>query len=437
MDNSTNQPTSRARCRLRIFGVGVAGISIVDRLIGTGLGDADTVAIATDAASLDGCQARTRRLLETKRLRGLGTGGDPLRGARAAEENLSELQALCEGVEMVFIVAGLGGGSGTGISPVIARLARQAGALVLGFAVLPFECEGEARALAASRGLEAFKAAADGVLCLPSEKVLKLIDEKASVTEAFNATSALMAEGVMALWRLMNLRGPKQLNFEDLSAVLKDRHAECLFAVAEAAGPDRVTVALERLRTHPLLEGGSDLERAEAVVVSVVSGPDLGMAELNRLTKSLHEACCRAKASIGIAVSPEYAERLVVTVIAACRAGGRRAVATPTATGSNPRSGGVADEESDELYPRLLPKDDKKPVGRPRYIPPPPEIAAERFPEAGSARAGRRSGSGRLRQEQLPLEVVSKGRFEKGEPTILHGEDLDVPTYVRRGVALN
>jgi cell division protein FtsZ len=393
------------------------------------------VAIGTDATTLARTRVPRKLLLESKRLRSLGTGGDPARGARAAEENLSELNSLCQGNEIVFVVTGLGGGTGTGVSPVVARVARQAGALVTGFAVLPFTCEGEARALNAARGLEGLKAAADGVICLSNDKVLNLIDEQAGVADAFDKVGELMAEGLKAVWRLVNLKGPVELNFEDLCTVLKDRHSECLFAVAEGSGTDRVAEVLERLHAHPLLDEGRDLERADAVLVSVVSGSQLGMAEINRLMADLNERCSRARVAMGVGLSDEFAGRLVVTVIASCRgASGRGAATEPEMSG---RSGGVADEESDELFPRLV--DGRNATRNPqsRFVPPPPELSPDRLQQVGTRHRGGRKSSGRLRQEQLPLEVVSKGRFEKGEPTIRDGQDLDVPTYVRLGASLN
>ena len=164
----------------------------------------------------------------------------------------------------------------------------------------------------ASRGLEALKAAADGVVCLPNDKVLKLIDERASVADAFDKAGELLAGGVKAVWRLMNLKGPIDLSFEDLCAVLKDRHSECLFAVAEGSGSERVTEVLERLHAHPLLDEGRDIERADAVLVSVVSGSELSMAEINRLMADLNECCSRARLAMGVGLAEEFAGRLVV-----------------------------------------------------------------------------------------------------------------------------
>jgi cell division protein FtsZ len=435
MDHPLNNPVQPRAARLKVFGVGRAGIAIIDRLMQSSMADTEFVAVATDAACLASTAVGQKLLLESKRLRGLGTGGDPVRGGRAAEENLAELKSLCQPADVVFVVTGLGGGTGTGVGPVIARVARQAGALVTGFAVTPFECEGEARGLNATRGLEALKTAADGVICLSNNKVLSLIDDTASVTDAFARSAELMAEGVKAVWRLMKLKGPIELSFEDLCAVLKDRHSESLFAVAEGAGTDRVTEVLEQLHAHPLLDQGRDLERADSVLVSVVSGSQLGMAETNRLMKDINECCHRARVSMGVGLSEEFEGRLVVTVIASCR--GTTHKRDLREVESQDRAGGVADEESDELFPRLLAPQDRARATKPGYVPPPPDITPDRMDQVASRNPGTRRPLSRPRQEQLPLEVVSKGRFEKGEPTVLHGEDLDVPTYVRRGLALN
>jgi cell division protein FtsZ len=327
----------------------------------------------------------------------------------------------------------LGGGTGSGVSPVIARLARQAGALVTGFVVLPFSCEGETRGLNATRALEALKAAADGVICLPNDKILRLVSEDCSIADTFDKAGELLADGVRSVWRLINLKGPIELNFEDLSAVLRDRHSENLFAVAEGSGVERVSEVLERLRAHPLLDGGKDLERAEAVLVSVVSGTELSMAEINRLMAEINEGCSQARVSMGVAISPEYTGRLVVTLIASC--GRSRVTGEMPETESSNRMKGVGEESAGELLPRML-GEAQRSTGS-RCVPPPPELTPDRLQKAAARKSVRRGQSSRLRQGQLPLEVVSKGRFDKGEPTVLHGEDLDMPTYVRRGVSLN
>src|SRR5262249_9806703 len=149
-----------------------------------------------DAQALASATVTERVQLGAKLTRGLGAGGDPEVGRQAAEADVARLRALCEGVDMVFIATGLGGGTGTGASPVVARVAKEAGALVLGIATLPFEFEGGRRQRQAQAGLELFKAEADGVICLPNQKVFKLIDENTSVVETFRITNELLAQGV-------------------------------------------------------------------------------------------------------------------------------------------------------------------------------------------------------------------------------------------------
>src|ERR1017187_9168600 len=176
---------------VKIFGVGSAGVAMLDTLNGGDFAGAGFVAVNTDASSLAASSAAIKIQLETKLLRGLGTGGDPERGRAIAEEQFSMLKTACEGADVVFVIAGLGGAAGTGISPVLARAAKEAGALVLAFVTLPFDCEGNRRQRQAQHGLQQLKAAADGVICLPNQKVFKLIDENTSVIETFKITNRL------------------------------------------------------------------------------------------------------------------------------------------------------------------------------------------------------------------------------------------------------
>lgn len=430
-----SNPTGSQLHPIKIFGIGSAGIAVLNRLMDSGLPGAEFVAVNTDAVSLESTSAPEKLLLESKQLRGLGTGGDPGRGARAAEDNLKQLEALCQGTEMVFIVTGLGGGTGTGVSPVIARAARQAGALVTGFAFLPFDCEGDSRSLNAVRGLEALKAAADGVICLPNQRIFKLIDEDSSITETFEKVGGLLADGVRAVWRLMNVKGLLELSYEDLSSVLRDCHSENLFAVAESSGSERVSHVLQELKTHPLLDGGKDLARADTVLVSVTSGAELSMGELNRLMAEINEISTNARVSMGSAVSEEFAGRLVVTVIVACRPSSRQAESQEERI---EMAGSSRVSEAVDGLPAGSPTGSgSRRTSRTDLLPPPPNLPADRVRQVAKRQGVFRKSSSRLQQGQLPLEVVSKGRFEKGEPTILHGEDLDMPTYIRRGVTLN
>jgi cell division protein FtsZ len=372
--------------------------------------------------------------LETKMLRGLGTGGDPERGRKAAEENFQTLKEACAGAAVVFIVAGLGGGAGTGVSPVLARAARESGALALAFVTLPFDLEGNRRQQQARQGLEHLKAAADGVICLPNQKVCKLLDENTSLMDTFRSTTHLLVEGVRGVWRLLMHRGLIEIHFDDLSSLLRDRRGDSCFAAVEAAGTTRARDTLEKLLAHPLLDGGQTLKEADAVLVSLMGGPELTMADVNRVMEAVNQQCKRAQIIMGAAVDELFRDRLAVTVIAT-RHGQHhnepdaKEPATATATECT---------EASELDTQLL---EKQTTARPasRFVPPAPTLTQEQREQLLAKQGGGRlrKHAPRMRQGNLPLEIVSKGRFDKTEPTVHKGEDLDLPTYIRRGVALN
>jgi cell division protein FtsZ len=413
---------------VKVFGVGTAGVSVMELIILGGLPGVGFVAVNTEPQSLAVSSASEQVSLETKLLRGLGTGGDPERGRALAEEQLPKLKSLCQGADVIFILAGLGGGAGTGISPVLARAAKEAGALVLGFVTLPFECEGARRQRLAQHGLAELKAAADGVICLPNQKVFKFIDENTSVLETFKITSQLLADAVRGIWRLLTHTGLIEIHFADLAALLRDRHAESSFAVAEAMGPTRSREVMDKLLAHPMLDGGQILGESEAVLVSLMGGPDLTMAEVNRVIEQINRQCEHAQVIMGAAIDETFRERLAVTLIAARK------------NSDQPEEETTAPPSAEQLDTQLL---SRSTTARPpsRFVPPAATLTPDQMQQIFTRQGGRggrgRKSPAKMQQRQLPLEIISKGRFDKSEPTIHKGEDLDVPTYIRRGVALN
>lgn len=413
---------------IKIFGIGNAGISMMQRLIDSGLGGTEFIAVNTDPASLLGSSASHKVHLETKLMRGLGTGGDPERGQAAAEEAAAKLSELCQGAGMVFIIAGLGGGAGTGVCSFLARLAREGGAVVLGFVTTPFDCEGKRRQSVAQEGLETLREAADAVICLPNQKVFKLIDENTSVVSTFKLIGDLLADGVKGVWRLLAHPGLLDVHFGDFCALVRDRHMESSFATTEAIGATRSREAIDKLLAHPMLDGGQLLAEADAVLVSLIGGPDLTMAEVNRVMAEIQGRCDGAHVMMGAAIDEKFCERLAMTVIVA-------------------RKGEAPDEmaerirmKPEELETQLLSRTvTAKPKSR--LIPPAPELSPDKVEQLLSRQrpsgARGRKAAAKMRQGQLPLEIISKGRFDKSEPTIHMGEDLDVPTYIRRGISLN
>jgi len=385
---------------VRIIAVGNAGDALLGALGLPEFAGAEFVAVNTDAAALAASSATVKIHLENKLFRGLGSGGDPERGRALAEEQFSTLKSACEGANVVFILAGLGGGAGSGISPVLAKAAHEAGALVLAFVTLPFECEGNRREAQAQTALEQLKSAADGVICLPSQKIFKLIDENSTLVETFQVTGGFLIEGVRGVWSLLTRPGLIQVHFGDLCALIRDRHAENAFAFVEASGPGRAREVAEKILNHPLLDEGRALAESDAVLVSLTAGKDLTMAEINRVMEQVKRQCGHAQIVMGAAADAGMKDKLCVTVIAAKQ--------NAPASSVSPRA------------------ENRSPVSA---------AAGHREP-AGSRPRIRRAGAKPV-QGPLPLTIISKGRFDKSEPTLHRGEDLDVPTFIRRGIALN
>lgn len=423
----SDAPVTAKKIAVKIFGVGTAGISVLEQIAQCPLPGASFVAVSAEPDLHSSVVEKIS--VETKLLRGMGTGGDPARGAAAAEEFFPTLKEACAGAAAVFIVAGLGGGAGTGISPVLARAAKEAGALVLAFVTLPFDCEGNRRQQAARQGLEKLKAEADGVICLPNQKLFQLIDENTSVVEMFKATSGLLAEGVNGVWQLLARKGLIEIHFADLCGLLRDRHGESCFATASAAGPMRAREAVDKLFAHPMLDGGKILAEAEAVLVSLTGGLDLTMAEVNRVMEHINGKCAQAQVIMGAAVDDGFRDRLAITLVATRRGAGVKKVLSEEAAVGDSGPG----EASLNLGVAARPQS--------RIVPPPPEMSEDAaramFAAKSTGTARSRKSRSKMSQGTLPLEIISKGRFDKSEPTLHKGEDLDVPTYIRRGVALN
>ncbi len=408
-------PRSRT---IKIFGVGGAGVQLLDTVMRDEFTGASFAVIDTDATSLAASTAPVKIQLETRLMRGMGTGGDPERGRALAEEQFSTLKTACEGATVIFILAGLGGGAGSGISSVIARAAKETGALVLAFVTLPFACEGNRRQQQAQEGLGELKAVADGVICLPNQKTFKLIDENTSVLDTFRITSGLLLESVRGVWRLLTRRGLIQIHFDDLRALVHDRHSESVFASIEAAGVGRSREIVEKLLAHPLLDEGRALTEADAVLVSLMGGKDLTMSEVNRVMEQISRQCEQAQIIMGAAVDETLKNRLCVTVIAAKNAAAKTEL-----------PGDATEQTVSRVATARMAA---------HAMPAAPPFTMEQREQLVSRRGGRgRKPDSKMLQTQLPLAIISKGRFDKSEPTIHKGEDLDIPTYIRRGVALN
>ena len=420
--------------QVKIFGIGGAGGRILEELPGQGV-SLPLLALNTDQQALDGLSVPEKLILGRRSTRGLGTGGDPQLGRLAVEEEIEGLKARCAGAELVVLVAGLGGGVGSGGSPVVARLAKEAGALVVAFVTLPFECEGNRRRAQALAALDELKAEADAVIGLRNQKIVQLIDNQTTFLETFKISNDLVARGIAGVLRLIATRGLIPVDFADLCAVVRGRHTESCFAVADASGPNRARELIDKLLASPMLDQGRSLAEAEAVLVSLTGGPNLTMAEVNAVMEEINRRSDSAKLVMGAAIDETLGDRLLMTLVSS-QTNADPSREKPSAD-RNGAGLGLHRPEPDTQF--LSAQHSPRPASR--FVAPAPDLTPERkeqlLTEQASGGKPRGRAMTKLQQGQLPLEITSKGRFEKSEPTIYHGEDLDVPTYIRRGVALN
>jgi cell division protein FtsZ len=419
------EPALKKSISIKVWGVGGAGCNAVSALDASVLQGVQILAVNTDSQALEACAVAEKLVLGAGRTRGLGAGGDPDLGRAAAEDDLEKMAVHCADADIVFVLAGLGGGTGTGAAPVLARMARERGALVLAIVTTPFEFEGRRRQQQALSGLQMLQSAADAVICLPNQRLFKMLDEKTSVVDGFKISNCLLAEGLHGIWRLLTRTGLINVDFADLCSVTRDRHSSSSFASAEASGERRAEQILEKLMAHPLLDGGQVLAEADTLLVSLVGGPDLTLVEIDKVMEPLRRQCENAHIIFGAAIDEQFTSRLSVTLIASRRQPEPSRMGKP-ASGREPAPLQFLDTNSTS---------DTRPPAR--VTPPPPEMTAEQKEQLLKTQNARGRKKMSRMQKELPLEIVFKGRFEKSEPTIRHGEDLDLPTYIRRGVPLN
>lgn len=424
-------PADSAFASARVLAIGRAGTEMALALQEAAGGAFSYAAIDSDAAAIASAPFPDRLFVGARLTRGFGAGGDPDLARAAADEDGPALRALCQGHELVFLLAGLGGGSGTGIAPVVARVAREAGASVFAFVTTPFECEGSRRQQQALAGLHRLKTVADGVLCLPNEKLLLVADDRTTLLHAFQSGREHLRAAVLCIWELLTRPGLLNVSFADICSVLRGPNLETAFAQVEEVGPERAELALAQLLAHPLLARGETLRRAESLLVSFRAGPDLGMGEIRKIMEELNRQSDGARVVVGATVDDAAGDRLRLSLMASTRhlvlhetpeppVMGRALVPPSVAVSTDPDGGGDG-TRSDR-----------------RLAPPAPDLSPELTDQLLAQGRGRgRGGRRKPQQVQLPFEIVTKGRFEKCEPTIRGGHNLDQPTFLRRGITLN
>lgn len=365
--------------RIKVVGVGGGGSNAVDRMISEGLQGVEFVAINTDAQALMKSQAPTRVRIGDKLTRGLGAGGNPENGKKAAEESAQELYEVMKGSDMVFVTAGIGGGTGTGAAPIVAQIAREVGALTIGVVTRPFTFEGARKGQTAESGIEKLKEQVDTLIVIPNDRLLQLVDKRASLNEAFSLADDVLRQGIQGISELITIPGLINLDFADVKAIMSEGGA-ALMAVGTATGEDRANVAAEMAITNSLLD--ITIDGARGILFNVTGGPDLSLFEVNTAAAIIKEtAHPDVNLIFGAVIDPDMGDEIRVTVIA---------------TG----------------FDR---------AGVPHRIVPRQRTAQTPAQKSGQANTAQPSSTPERKQMEL-------------EPATFNLEDLDIPTFLRKRV---
>ncbi len=479
--------------RIKVVGVGGAGSNVLDRIVLDGLDKADLIAINTDAQSLASSVAASKVQLGRTVTRGLGAGGDPEVGYNAAYESADEIRQALSDARMIFICTGLGGGTGSGAAPAVAQVARENGSLVLGFATLPFAFEGKRRLAQAQEALAKLRENCDAVICFENDRMGDMVAPKAGIHQAFAVADVTISQSVRSIVSLIQRPGLIRIGFDDLLAALRSPSGRCVFGFGESDSDNRAHDALTQALKNPLMDRGRMLADASHVLVQVSGGPGMTLTEveilMQELGKHIHDD---TQIIFGTAVDSRMGNRLSVTLISSL-AGDEEIVLAPAKPAKArkpalpppiaepepvaPPEAIVTPEPAASLEPLTWEESEEIP---PAAVAPEPPLTAEpdsftpeliQSDEMGHSELAETAPVSSLpeepeieepsqprlilprkkppmfkeprpvvekkpsaKQEVMQFEPVTRGRFEKSEPTIVEGQDLDVPTFLRKNV---
>lgn len=382
MERNT-QPESFAR--IKVVGIGGGGCNAVNRMIDEGLSGIEFIAVNTDAQALQFSKAKVRVRIGDKSTRGLGAGGDPRIGRIAAEESAEELYEVLKGSDMVFVTAGLGGGTGTGAAPIVAQIAKEIGALTIGVVTRPFTFEGNQRAKAAEGGSAALKEHADTLIIIPNDRLLQIVDKRASLNDAFKVADDVLRQGIQGISELITVPGLINLDFADVRTIMSEGGA-ALMAVGQASGEDRATKAAEMAISNQLLD--VTIDGARGILFNVTGGDSLKLFEVNQAAAIIKEtAHPEVNLIFGAVIDESMGENLRITVIATGFEG------TSISAKASKAEARRNDYAKQRPLPRMMGKEDYD-------------------------------------TEEISVERNSSNSYEF--PTRINTDDLDVPAFLRK-----
>ncbi len=307
-------PEAESSALIRVVGVGGGGNNAVNRMISENIAGVEFVAINTDQQALLGSKAPVRIAIGDRTTRGLGSGGSADVGTRAAEESLEEITQTLQGSDMVFVTAGMGGGTGTGATPVVAKAARESGALTIGVVTRPFSFEGTQRSRAAETGIEQLKEQVDTLIVIPNDRLLEMADKRISLLDSFSMADDILRQGIQGISELITVPGLINLDFADVKSIMSLGGA-ALMAVGEASGEDRARLAATEALSSRLLD--VTIDGARGILFNVTGGNDLTLVEINQAAAIIREtAHPDVNLIFGAVIDEKLEDKIRITVIA-------------------------------------------------------------------------------------------------------------------------
>ena len=313
-DDENNIAMKDGTATIKVIGVGGAGNNAVNRMLDLGIKNVDFIAVNTDRQALQKSKANTKIQIGEKITRGLGAGANPDVGAQSAEESKQEITEVLRGADMVFVTAGMGGGTGTGAAPTVAGLAKEMGILTIGVVTKPFTFEGKKRLAQAERGIESLKGKVDTLIVIPNDKLLQVIDRKTSMAEAFMMADDILRQGVQGISDLITVTGAINLDFADVKTIMQNTGMAHM-GIGFASGENKAEDAAKQAIQSPLLE--TTIEGARGVIINVTGGNDLGLQEVNTAAELIQRSVDpEANIIFGTVVDESMNDEIQITVIA-------------------------------------------------------------------------------------------------------------------------
>ena len=301
--------------KIKVIGVGGGGMNAIGRMIDAGVSGVDYVVMNTDTQVLELSSARSKLQLGSNLTRGLGAGGNPEMGKAAAEESRPEIRRLLEGADMVFIAAGMGGGTGTGAAPVIAEMSKEIGALTVAVVTRPFGFEGPRRAKVADFGVKELKDRVDTLIVIPNDRLLSVVEKKATLSDAFRVADNVVRQGVQGISDIITIPGMINVDFADIKTIMENQ-GTALMGIGCASGERKAVQAAEMACASPLLE--TTIDGARGVLINITGGPDLTLSEVYEAADIVYKACDAESVNVifGTVIDEAMHSEVRITVLA-------------------------------------------------------------------------------------------------------------------------